>query len=66
MNDIIIKSTGKRLYDSFPIQNGLKQGYALPSLLLNSALVYAIRKVQEHQVGLKLNWKYKLLVYGGR
>jgi hypothetical protein len=31
--------------DSFPIQNGLKQGDALTPLLFNFALEYAIRKV---------------------
>jgi hypothetical protein len=36
-----------------PIQNGLKQGAALLSLLLNFALQYTIRKVQENQVVLK-------------
>jgi hypothetical protein len=41
---------GKHLSDSFPIQIGLKQGDALPPLLFNFALVYAIRKVQETQV----------------
>jgi hypothetical protein len=52
---------GKYISDSFPLQNGLKQGDALSPLLFNLALEYVIRKVGENQVEMKLNGTYQLM-----
>jgi hypothetical protein len=53
---------GKHLSDSFPIQNGIKQGDALSPLLFNFALEYDTKE-QENQVELKLNGTHQLLAY---
>jgi hypothetical protein len=51
---------GRHLSDTFPIQNVLKQGYALSPLLFNFALECAIR---EDYVRFKLNGTHQLLVF---
>jgi hypothetical protein len=51
------------LSDTFSVQNVLKQGDVLSPLLVNFVTKYAIKKVQESQVGLKLNETHERLAY---
>jgi hypothetical protein len=62
LNETYIKACiCKHLFDSFPIQNGLKQGDALSPRLFNFALEYANR-VQGNQVGLELKKNTETLI----
>jgi hypothetical protein len=51
------------LSDTFPIQNDLKQGDSSYPIFFSFSLGYAIRKVQDNPVELKLIGTHQLLVY---
>jgi hypothetical protein len=56
---------GKHLSDTFPIrnQNVLRQEVRLSPLFFNFALEYAIRKIDENQVGLKISGTHQLFIF---
>jgi hypothetical protein len=51
------------LSDLLHSKNGLKRGDALSSLRFNSALKYAVRRVQVNRDGLKFTGTHQLLIY---
>lgn len=57
-----LNETDSKFCDTFSIQNALKQGGALLSLISNFVVGYTISKVQENQEGLKFNGTHQFLV----
>jgi hypothetical protein len=63
LNETYSKVRIGHICGNFLFEYELKQGDALTPLLLNLAVEYAIRKVQENQLRLKLNGIHQLVVY---
>jgi hypothetical protein len=59
----VAESGRQHLSDMFHIKNVVKQGDALSPLLFNSAVEYAITRVQVKREGMKLNGTYQFIVY---
>jgi hypothetical protein len=53
----------KHLYSAFPVQNGQKQQGASSLSLFSTAAKYVIRRFQENQEGVKLNWTQQFQAY---
>jgi hypothetical protein len=63
MNIMTLEAILSAVLNNLLFQNSAKEGDALTPLLCIFTLEYAIRKVQENQVGQKLNEIHHLLVY---
>ena len=53
---------GNYVSSSFLNENGLKQGDALSPLLFNFTLEYAIKKIQETNLGLDMNDTHQVMI----
>ena len=62
LNETVKFGIVRSLCDAFPMQNAVKRGGALSSLILNIVVGYTISKVQEIQEGSQLNGTHQRLV----
>jgi hypothetical protein len=62
---MLLKETctkAKHLTDAFPVQNGLKKGQVLLSLLLNFALKCTLKLYSRYPFGIGVQWDTQILV----